>query len=82
MNIYIQLNLPDPSFFGPFFLYSDTDSFGTPFATGVPNSTLIAGDYFPAPDGTTIVKVCSLNEAYCNNCIEIPVIVTPEETSL
>lgn len=58
---------------GPFNLYSDVDSFGIPFETGVTKGDLLAG-YISTivPVGTTTVRVCSTS-LYCSNCIDIPI---------
>lgn len=64
---------------GPFDLYSDVDSFTTPFETGVLKSALVAGYTSSlAPSGTTTVRVQSTG--LCTNFIDI-VLVAPTTTT-
>jgi hypothetical protein len=82
MNVFLQINVLDPVYFGPFNLYSDVDSFSLPFQVGVDTATLQTGAYFVAPTGTNFVRVCSVNIDYCNSCEDInivPIITLPVE---
>jgi hypothetical protein len=73
MTVLIQLTLAGADT-GPFNLFSDLDSFGIPFETGVPKANLTAGYTSTiVPDGTTIIRVCSTS-LYCANCIDITLI--------
>jgi len=56
---------------GPFDLYSDTDSYGSSFETGVSRSDLISGYTSNlVPTGTSVVRVKSTGT--CTNYIDIP----------
>jgi hypothetical protein len=82
MNIFIQIGASNETYLGPFNIYSDVDSFGVPFITGVSLETLIEGQYFLTPDGTSIVRVCSVNPVGCYNiCIDIYTIDTTPTTT-
>lgn len=72
MTVLIQLTTAGLDT-GPFNLYSNLDSFGTPFEVGVTKVDLLAG-YLSSlvPDGTTTIRVCSTG-LYCANCIDITV---------
>jgi len=57
---------------GPFNLYSDTDGYLTPFASGISKATLLGGYLSSAvPDGTTSIRIVSTG--ICTNYIYIPV---------
>lgn len=72
MTVLIQLTTSGADT-GPFNLYSDLDSFGTPFEVGVTKLDLLAGyASVLVPDGTTTIRVCS-TALYCSNCIDIEV---------
>jgi len=56
---------------GPFNLYSDVDGYFAPFATYINKSILVAG--YPTdqiPDGSTIVRILSVNDI-CSNYIDV-----------
>jgi len=58
---------------GPFYIYSNVDGFTVPFLSNISQSSLLAG--YPTdqiPNGTTIIRVKSLNEV-CNNYIDLVV---------
>jgi len=56
---------------GPFDLYSDVDGFLSAFETGIPTALLEAGYATNlVPDGTTIIKIQSVNDK-CNNFVNI-----------
>ena len=58
---------------GPTFdLYSDVDSFATPFETEIAKASLLAG-YTSSlvPEGTTIIRVISHDNTICPNYIDI-----------
>jgi len=56
---------------GPFNLYSDVDGFVSAFETGVSKAALLAGYTSTlVPNGTTIIRVMSVN-ALCTNFIDI-----------
>lgn len=61
---------------GPFNLYSNVDGFTLPFESSIDKPTLEAG-YTSSlvPDGTTIIRVCSINPS-CTNCVDLEVITT------
>jgi hypothetical protein len=65
----IEITLTIDGQAGPFDLFSNVDSFGSPFATQVPAASLTAGYSVVAPPGTSTVKVCSTG--VCTNCIDI-----------
>lgn len=59
---------------GPFYLYSDVDGFVMPFASAISKAVLLSG--YPTdqiPDGTTMIRVQSLNDV-CNNYVDISII--------
>ena len=64
---------------GPFSLYSDTNAFTTPFATGVLRSSLIAGYTTLAPDGTNSIEIKSTG--VCTNSIYVSVVPYTTTTS-
>jgi len=58
---------------GPFNLYSDSDGYTAAFETGVSKASLLAGYTSTlVPNGTTIVRVMSVNPL-CSNYVDIPV---------
>lgn len=66
---------------GPNFdLYSDVDSYETPFATSVPKAALVAG-YISSvvPNGTTVVRVVSFGT--CNTAVDINISLLPVTTT-
>jgi hypothetical protein len=66
---------------GPFNLYSDVDGYLSAFAVEVSKSDLEAG--YPSdavPDGTTLIKVQSVN-SLCNNYIELATGITTTTTT-
>jgi len=66
---------------GPFDLYSNTDAYGTAFATNISRASLLAGYTTSAiPDATVTVRVKSTGT--CTNYIdlEVPAIPTPTPT--
>ena len=80
MTVTITLVIPVGGAAGPFDLYSDTDGYANPFATNIDASTLVAGYTSTAvPNGTTIIKVRSLDR--CKNSIDIPVSIIPTTTT-
>jgi len=68
---------------GPFDLYSDSDGFTTPFATGVTRDQILAGyltyNLPTLPIMTTIVRVKST--IYCVNYLDINVPTTTTTTT-
>jgi len=65
---------------GPFNLYSDTDGYVTPFATGISRATLLAGYTSSAvPDGTTSIRIVSTGT--CTNNIIVSVVGTTTTTT-
>lgn len=59
---------------GPFNLYSDFDSYVTPFETNVSKSSLIAGYTSNAvPDTATIIRVRSTS--ICTNYVDLSIVV-------
>ncbi len=67
---------------GPFNLYSDTDGFIVPFQTNVPRASLLVG--YPVsniPDGTTDIRIRSMNEV-CGNYTDIIVPTTTTTTTV
>ncbi len=65
---------------GPFSLYSNVDSYSTPFVTGVSRSSLLAGyTSTVVPNGTTIVRVMSTGT--CTNYTDISVVPCTTTTS-
>jgi uncharacterized protein (TIGR02145 family) len=66
---------------GPFNLFSDADGYTSAFALGISKAELEAG--YPSdlvPDGTTTVKIQSVN-SLCNNFILLPTGITTTTTS-
>jgi hypothetical protein len=60
---------------GPFNIYSNSDSYTTPVATGVAKSALLPPGYdVTVPNDATIVRVASTGT--CTNYINIPITVT------
>lgn len=80
MTVLIQLTTAGLDT-GPFNLYSNLDSFGTPFEVGVTKVDLLAG-YLSSivPNGTTTIRVCSIS-VYCANCIDITIEPLPTTTT-
>lgn len=77
MTVLITLTTAGSST-GPFSLYSNANSYSTPFETGVAKSSLLAGYTSTlVPNGTTIVRVMSTGT--CTNYTDIP--VTPCTTT-
>lgn len=65
---------------GPFNLFSDTDSFTTPFESSISKIDLVNGfTSLNAPSGTTIVRVQSIS-VLCTNYIDI-ILVTSTTTT-
>lgn len=65
---------------GPFNLYSNTDTYGVPFAIGISRSILETGyTSTMVPDGTTIVKVLSTGE--CTTDTYANIVLLPVTTS-
>jgi hypothetical protein len=65
---------------GPFDLYSDTDGYLTPFATGILKATLLGGYTSSAvPDGTTSIRIVSTGT--CTNYIYVSVEGTTTTTT-
>jgi hypothetical protein len=72
MTVLITLTTAGTST-GPFSLYSNVDSYSTPFVTGVSRSSLLAGyTSTVVPNGTTIVRVMSTGT--CTNYTDISVV--------
>ena len=66
---------------GPFNLFSDVDGYTTAFALGVTKQQLLDGYLSDVvPDGTTIIKVQSVN-SLCNNFILLPIGITTTTTT-
>jgi hypothetical protein len=65
---------------GPFDLYSDTDGYLTPFATGILKATLLGGYTSSAvPNGTTSIRIVSTG--VCTNYIYVSVEGTTTTTT-
>lgn len=64
---------------GPFDLYSNVDNYISAFATDVPKDSLEKGYPTKAPDGTTDVKIKSVNQ-FCNNSVIVPITTTTTTT--
>ena len=72
MTVLITLTTAGTST-GPFSLYSNVDSYSTPFVTGVSRSSLLAGyTSTVVPNGTTIIRVMSTGT--CTNYTDISVV--------
>jgi hypothetical protein len=72
MTVLITLTTAGTST-GPFSLYSNVDSYSTPFVTGVSKSSLLAGyTSTVVPNGTTIVRVMSTGT--CTNYTDISIV--------
>jgi hypothetical protein len=66
---------------GPFNLYSDVDSYVTPFETGVTKPSLLVGYVSTlVPNAATIIRVKSVNEL-CNNYIDLTIPTTTTTSS-
>lgn len=71
MNVVIQLISANVNT-GPFNLYSNSDVFTTPFATGISRSALLAGYSTSAvPSNATIIRVTSAGT--CQNSVDMPI---------
>lgn len=69
MNVVIQLISANPDT-GPFDLYSDSDVFTTPFATGISRSALLAGYGTSAvPANASVIRVTSTGT--CQNSVDM-----------
>jgi hypothetical protein len=82
MNVVIQLISANPDT-GPFNLYSNSDVFTTPFATGISRSALLAGYSTSAvPSNATIIRVTSAGT--CQNSVDMPIagVVTTTTTTV
>lgn len=66
---------------GPFDLYSNVDGFLSAFATGIDGADLLAGYPIAVPDGTSVVRVKSVDEE-CNNYSDIGVTTTTTTTTV
>ena len=62
---------------GPFDLYSDATGFAIPFAQNVPKADLLAGYQVDAPDGTTVVRLYSLQFLCAGEYVDIYSCATP-----
>lgn len=72
MTVLITLTTAGSST-GPFSLYSDANSYSTPFETGVSKASLLAGYTSTlVPASTTIVRVMSTGD--CTNYTDLPVV--------
>lgn len=79
MNLRVLLTTPTTDA-GPFYLYSDTDGFVSPFATNVSKSTLLGGYVANnVPNGTLTVRLVSVGE--CNSYIDVDVTTTTTTTT-
>jgi len=71
MNVVIQLTSANPST-GPFNLYSDSDVFTAPFATGISRATMLAGYSTSAvPANASVIRVTSTGT--CQNSVNMPI---------
>ena len=65
---------------GPFDLYSDADSYVTPFENDVPKASLVSGyTSTVVPDLATIVRVAS--DGTCTNYIDLTIVTTTTTTT-
>jgi hypothetical protein len=65
---------------GPFDLYSDADSYVTPFENNVPKASLVSGyTSTVVPDLATIIRVKS--DGTCINYIDLPIVTTTTTTT-
>jgi hypothetical protein len=65
---------------GPFDLYSNADSYTSPFATGIAKATLVGGyTSIVVPDLATIIRVKSTS--LCTNYVDLPISGTTTTTS-
>lgn len=72
MTVLITLTTAGSST-GPFSLYSDANSYSTPFETGVAKASLLAGYTSTlVPNGTTIIRVMSTGT--CTNYTDLPIV--------
>jgi hypothetical protein len=79
MTVLITLTTAGSST-GPFSLYSNVDSYSTPFETGVAKSSLLAGyTSVLVPTSTTTVRVMSTGT--CTNYVDISVVPCPTTTT-
>ena len=71
MNVVIQLISANPDT-GPFDLYSDSDVFTTPFATGISRATMLAGYASTVvPANASVIRVTSTGT--CQNSVDMPI---------
>lgn len=65
---------------GPFNLYSNLDGYVTPFATGVPHASMVAGYTSSAvPDYTDYIRIKSTGN--CTTYVDVPTALPPTTTS-
>jgi len=84
MNVVIQLTVANLDT-GPFNLYSNVDTFTTPFATGISRSILLAGyTCTVVPNGTSVIRVKSTGvcQNYIDITINIPATTTTTSTTI
>ena len=63
-------------------VFSDVDNFSTAFTGSIPLASIQAGVVVSAPDGTTIVRVCSKQNT-CINCVDVsPTYTTTTTTTI
>lgn len=80
MTTLITLNIPTGGDAGPFNLYSNTNGYTVPFATGISAAALTAGyTSTVVPEGTTIIRVVSTG--WCTNYIDITINLIPTTTT-
>lgn len=79
MTVYIIFTIAG-SDTGPFNLYSDADSFSSPFESGISKATLLSG-YISSlvPLGTSIIR--AISEGICTNFLDMPIITTTTSTT-
>ncbi len=64
---------------GPFDLYSDVDSFTTPFETNISRSAMLAGYVSNfVPNGTTVIRIQSVG--FCTSYFDAPLSLVPTLT--
>ena len=80
MTTLITLSIPVGGDAGPFNLYSNTDGYTVPFATGISAAALTAGyTSTVVPEGTTVIRVVSTG--WCTNYIDITINLIPTTTT-
>lgn len=80
MTTLITLSIPLGGDAGPFNLYSNTDGYTLPFATGISAAALTAGyTSTVVPEGTTVIRVVSTG--WCTNYIDITINLIPTTTT-